>query len=214
MKAVIFDLDGTLLDTLEDLTDAVNAALEEYGLPVRSIEEVRNFVGNGIRTLMIRAVGEETHPKFEEIFAFFQTYYKEHTNCKTCPYEGVLEVLELLKERGIKMAIVSNKVDTAVKSLNEAYFSEYIDIAIGEREGIRRKPAPDSLNEVLSILGINKDEAIYVGDSDVDIKTAKNADVSCISVSWGFRDAKFLKEHGAEHIIEKPMELLDYMECK
>lgn len=211
MKAVIFDLDGTLLNTLEDLTDAVNAALQAYELPVRSIEEVRNFVGNGIRNLMLRAVGKEDYPQFEELFAFFRTYYAENYNCKTCPYGDILELLETLKKRQIKMAIVSNKVDTAVKSLSDQYFSDYIELAIGEREGIRRKPAPDSLNEVLSTLGISKEEALYVGDSDVDIQTAENANMRCISVSWGFRDAKFLKEHGAEHIIKKPMELLEYM---
>ncbi len=211
-EAVIFDLDGTLLDTLGDLTDSVNMALEKYGLPLRSMDEVRGFVGNGLRNLMTQAVEEgEAHPRFEELFEFFRTYYKNNCNHKTAPYEGVLELMKELKARGIKMAIVSNKIDAGVKELNEKFFAEYIDIAIGEREGIRRKPAPDSLNEVLRVLGIEKEHAIYVGDSDVDIQTADYADVRCVSVSWGFRDEAFLMEHGAGVIIERPLELLEYL---
>lgn len=211
-EAVIFDLDGTLLDTLGDLTDAVNVALEKYSLPLRSMDEVRRFVGNGLRNLMTQAVEEgEEYPKFEELFEFFRTYYKNNCNHKTAPYDGVLELLKELKGRGIKMAIVSNKIDAGVKELNEKFFADYIDIAIGEREGIRRKPAPDSLDEVLRVLGVEKEHALYVGDSDVDIQTADNADVRCISVSWGFRDETFLMERGAGVIIERPLELLEYL---
>lgn len=211
-EAVIFDLDGTLLDTLGDLTDAVNVALERYGLPLRSMEEVRGFVGNGLRNLMTQAVEEgEAYPEFEELFAFFRTYYTNNCNHKTAPYEGIMELLKELKGRGIKMAIVSNKIDAGVKELNEKFFAKYIDLAIGEREGIRRKPAPDSLNEVLRVLNIEKEHALYVGDSDVDIQTANNADVRCISVSWGFREETFLMERGAGVIIERPLELLEYL---
>lgn len=211
-EAVIFDLDGTLLDTLGDLTDAVNFALEKYGLPLRSLEEVRQFVGNGLRNLMTKAVeGGESHPRFEEVFAFFREYYKNNCNHKTAPYEGIMELLKELKGRGIKMAIVSNKIDAGVKELNEKFFAEYIDIAIGEREGIRRKPAPDSLQEVMRELGIAKEHVLYVGDSDVDIETAANADIRCISVSWGFRDEAFLIAHGAAVMIERPLELLAYL---
>lgn len=211
-EAVIFDLDGTLLDTLGDLTDAVNMALEKYGLPLRSMEEVRKFVGNGLRNLMTQAVEEgEDYPLFEELFVFFRDYYKRNCNHKTLPYEGVLELLKELKGRGIKMAIVSNKIDAGVKELNSKFFAEYIDVAIGEREGIGRKPAPDSLNEALRILGIEKEHALYVGDSDIDIQTADNADVRCVSVSWGFRDENFLMEKGAGVIIERPLELLEYL---
>ena len=211
-EAVIFDLDGTLLDTLEDLTDAVNMALEKYGLPQRSMEEVRRFVGNGLRNLMTQAVEDgEKNPRFEEIFTFFREYYKNNCNHKTSPYDGVLELLKELKARGIQMAIVSNKIDAGVKELNEKFFAEYIDVAIGEREGIKRKPAPDSVNEVLHILGVEKGHILYVGDSDVDIQTADNADVRCVCVSWGFRDEKFLMEHGAGAVIQRPLELLDYL---
>ena len=211
-EAVIFDLDGTLLDTLDDLTDAVNMALEKYGLPLRTKEEVRRFVGNGLRNLMTQAVemGED-YPKFDELFEFFREYYKNNCNHKTRPYEGVMELLKELKGRGIKMAIVSNKIDAGVKELNRKFFAEYMDVAIGEREGIGRKPSPDSLEEALRLLGIEKEHALYVGDSDVDIQTADNAEVRCVSVSWGFRDENFLMEKGAGVIIGRPLELLEYL---
>ena len=212
IEAVIFDLDGTLLNTLFDLTDSVNYTLEKYGMPQRSLEEVRAFVGNGIRNLMTQAVPDgESHPEFESLFAFFREYYKMHCNIKTAPYEGVMELLEELKERDIKMAIVSNKIDSGVKELNKIHFSEYIDVAIGEREGIGRKPEPDSVFEALRVLGVDAEHAVYVGDSDVDIQTARNAEVRCISVSWGFRDEAFLKENGADIIIASPLELLEYL---
>lgn len=212
VDAVIFDLDGTLLNTLEDLADAVNVALEKYGLPQRTIEEVRCFVGNGLRNLMIRAVEEgEAFPQFEELFLFFQGYYKAHCNCKTAPYDGVLELMRKLKDRGIKMAIVSNKIDAGVKELNEQFFHEYTEIAIGEREGIGRKPAPDSVNEAIRLLGVEKNHVIYVGDSEVDIMTAKNAQIYCVSVTWGFREDEFLTEHGATVLVNHPLELLEYL---
>ena len=211
-EAVIFDLDGTLLDTLGDLTDAVNMALEKYGLPLRTTEEVCSFVGNGLRNLMTQAVEDgEAHPRFEEIFVFFREYYKNNCNHKTSPYEGVIELMKELKARGIQMAIVSNKIDAGVKELNEKFFAEYIEVAIGEREGIGRKPEPDSLNEAIRLLGVEREHALYVGDSDVDIQTASNAGVRCVSVSWGFRDECFLLEHGAGVIIERPLELLEYL---
>lgn len=211
-EAVIFDLDGTLLDTLEDLTDAVNAAMEKYNQPVCTIEEVRSYVGNGLRNLMLQAIPQgEENPMFEEIFAFFREYYQQHCNIKTAPYEGILELMKELKGRGIKMAIVSNKIDAGVKKLNEKYFAEYVDVALGEREGIRRKPAPDSVNEVLRILEVEKEHALYVGDSDVDIRTAQNADIRCVSVTWGFRDEAFLMENEAGIMIERPLELLEYL---
>lgn len=212
IEAVIFDLDGTLLNTLNDLADAVNWALEKYGQPKRSLEEVRRFVGNGLRNLMVQAVpnGDE-NPVFESLFEFFREYYKGHCNVKTAPYEGILELLKELKGRSVKMAIVSNKIDAGVKELNGIHFAEFIEVAIGEREGIGRKPAPDSVNEALRILNVDKEHAVYVGDSDVDILTAKNAEIRCISVSWGFRDEAFLMEHGAGIMIDRPLELLEYL---
>ena len=212
VEAVIFDLDGTLLDTLQDLTDSVNVALDAYNMPIRSLEEVRSFVGDGLRNLMIRAVPKgEGNPEFEELFMYFKDYYKTHCDIKTSTYDGVLELMKELKGRGIKMAIVSNKFDLGVKALSEKFFSEYVDAAIGEREGIGRKPAPDSVNEVLRELNIEKEHAIYVGDSEVDIMTAENADIRCISVTWGFRDEAYLMENGAGVMIERPLELLEYL---
>lgn len=212
IEAVIFDLDGTLLNTLDDLTDAVNWALEKYGQPKRSLEEVKSFVGNGLRNLMQQAVPDgEENPVFDSLFEFFREYYKTHCNIKTAPYEGILELMKELKGRGVKIGIVSNKIDAGVKELNEMHFAEYVEVAIGEREGIARKPSPDSLNEALRILDVEKAHAIYVGDSDVDIKTAQNAEVRCVSVSWGFRDGAFLMEHGAGIMIDRPLELLEYL---
>lgn len=212
IEAVIFDLDGTLLNTLYDLTDSVNWALEKYGQPTRSIDEVREFVGNGLRNLMTQAVPDgEENPVFEELFEFFREYYKEHCNVKTAPYEGIIELMKELKGRDVKMAIVSNKIDAGVKELNKIHFADFVETAIGEREGIGRKPAPDSVNEALRILGVEKEHAVYVGDSDVDIQTAKNAQMRCISVTWGFRDEPFLTDHGAGIMIDRPLELLEYL---
>ena len=211
-EAVIFDLDGTLLNTLDDLTVSVNTALEKYGLPICTVEEVQSFVGNGLRNLMLQAVEEgEAFPQFEELFSFFREYYREHCNIKTAPYEGVLELMKELKGRNIKIAIVSNKIDAGVKKLNDKFFKDFTDVAIGERQGVSRKPAPDSLNEAIHIMGVEKEHVLYVGDSDVDILTAKNAEVRCVSVTWGFRDEKFLMESGAGVMINRPLELLEYL---
>lgn len=211
VKAVVFDLDGTLLDTLEDLKNSVNAALAQYGMPPRTSEEIRSFVGNGIRKLMMRSVPDgEANPAFEEVLAFFRQYYRTHCNEKTAPYDGVLELMRELQGRGIKIGIVSNKFDAGVKALNEQFFAEYTEVAIGEIPG-KRKPDPESLQVVLQELGVEKDNALYVGDSDVDILTARNAGVRCISVSWGFRDEDFLLEHEAGIVIHRPLELLEFI---
>ena len=205
---VIFDLDGTLLDTLEDLTDSVNYALTDAGYPGHTIEEVRMMVGNGVRTLLERAVpaGISTEA-FEAVFAAFKEHYDQHCNDHTHPYDGIPELLHTLKAQGFRLAIVSNKVDSAVKTLRALYFNETIPVAIGEKEGICRKPAPDTVVTALQELGASASDAVYVGDSDVDIQTAANAGMDCISVSWGFRDTAFLKAHGASLIIDHPQEL-------
>ena len=210
---VVFDLDGTLLDTLQDLANAVNYALEKQGMPKRTLEEVRQFVGNGVRLLMIRAVPDgESNPLFEETFALFKDYYGEHCNDNTKPYAGVVELIETLKEKGYAVAIVSNKIDFAVKELNDLYFKGIVPVAIGEKEGIRRKPAPDTVYEALKELGKTKEEAVYVGDSDVDLETAKNSGMPCISVLWGFRDKEFLAEHGAERYAKTAEDVLRFVE--
>lgn len=214
IKAVIFDLDGTLLYTLEDLADAMNYTLRRFNMPERTLDEVRRFVGNGIRKLIRRAVpAETTEETVDEMFKCFKPYYDEHCLDKTKVYDGMLEELEVLYNKGYKLAIVSNKVDSAVKELNEKFFSKYISVAIGEKEGVRRKPAPDTVIAALSELGISKEEAIYVGDSDVDFETAKNSGLPCISVLWGFRDKEFLIEHGAQNFAEKPAEISRLIEA-
>lgn len=211
-ETVIFDLDGTLLDTLEDLTDAVNYALGAYGMPLRTIEEIRCFVGNGVRRLMLQAVPEGgENPRFEEVFALFKEYYGEHCNDKTEPYSGVVELMAKLQEKGYVMGIVSNKPDSAVKELNSRYFAEYIHVAIGECEGVQRKPAPDTVLAALQELGKKKETAIYIGDSEVDLATAKNAGIPCISVLWGFRDKELLEKHGAEMFAALPDDVLHFL---
>lgn len=206
----IFDLDGTVLNTLFDLYKATNYALSKNGFPERSEDEVRRFVGNGIHKLIERAVQESaTTEDVERVFKTFNNYYSVHCADNTRPYECIENVLCALKQNGVKTAVVSNKADYAVQSLCKRYFDGLFDIAVGEREGIKRKPAPDSVNAVLKSLGFSNDEAVYIGDSDVDIETAKNAEMTCVSVSWGFRDKEFLLSHGASHIISEPCELLE-----
>jgi phosphoglycolate phosphatase len=209
-KAVVFDLDGTLLDTLEDLKNAVNAALAKFGMPLCTLEQVRQYVGNGVRRLMIRAVpaGEE-NPKFEEAFAEFREYYAKHCLDCTRPYPDVLHLLHELHRRGVQMAIVSNKLDSAVKELNARFFADYVTVAIGESEGVARKPAPDMVWEAQKSLGADPKDTIYVGDSEVDLQTAANAGLECVSVTWGFRDPAFLRAHGAKTFAQTPSDLLN-----
>ncbi|MCM1182186.1 MAG: HAD-IA family hydrolase [Roseburia sp.] len=209
IDTVVFDLDGTLLYTLEDLTDAVNYAMQACGMPLRSLEEIRTFVGNGIKTLMLRAVPDGAeNPQFEAAFEAFKTYYDAHCNDKTRAYDGVQELLRALRDRGYALAIVSNKVDSAVEALRDRYFQE-VAVAIGDREGMQRKPAPDSVYLALRELGRTRETAVYVGDSDVDLQTAANSGLPCISVLWGFRDREFLLSHGATLFAEKPMDVLE-----
>lgn len=210
IKAIIFDLDGTLLDTLQDLANAVNAALAMNEMPERTLDEVRRFVGNGVRNLMLQAVpGGDSNPSFEKTFSDFKTYYGLHCKENTAPYAGVPEMLQELKTRGVKAAIVSNKIDFAVKELDREYFAGMTGAAIGEMEGVARKPAPDTVNKAMAELGVTAEECIYVGDSDVDIMTAKNAGMPCISVTWGFRDRAFLEAHGADLYADTPEQVLE-----
>lgn len=207
----IFDLDGTLLDTLTDLAASCNYALRQHGMPEHSIEDVRRFVGNGVRLLMERAVpGGAAHPDFEATFATFREYYMHHSLDTTCPYPGIPEMLAVLKARGCRLAVVSNKMMPATVELCRHFFPDTIEVAIGEHEaeGIRKKPAPDTVFAALKQLGVGQDGAVYVGDSDVDIQTAANAGMPCISVLWGFRDREFLIQHGAKTFISAPSELL------
>lgn len=208
-KAIVFDLDGTLLDTLADLAASTNYALRSCGMPEHSIDDVRRFVGNGVRMLMTRAVPDgESNPRFDETFSVFRQHYMQHCLDTTCPYPGIMDALARLKEKGMMLAIVSNKMQAATEELRQHFFSQYIDVAIGESAAIRKKPAPDTVNEALRLLGISHDEAIYVGDSDVDIDTARAAMMPCASVLWGFRDRQFLLNHGATRLLSSPEELL------
>lgn len=210
---VIFDLDGTLLNTLEDLADAVNFVMRKNEYPERTIDEVRCFVGNGIRRLMEQAVPETvTGDEFERVFEEFKSYYTEHCQIKTCAYDGIMPLLKKMYADGYAMAIVSNKNHAAVCELNEIYFKEYIKVAIGQKDGIRKKPAPDTVLQALKELGKNKETAIYVGDSEVDFATAENTGMDCALVTWGFRTAEELAGFTPTSFIECPEQLLGVLE--
>ena len=215
----VFDLDGTLLDTLQDLANSVNYALRQHGMPEHSIDDIRRFVGNGVRLLMERAVPDGArNPQFEAAFATFRQYYMQHSLDTTRPYDGIPELIHELKNRGCQMAVVSNKMMAATQELVRHFFPD-IPVAIGEHEaaGIRKKPAPDTVYEALRQLGIihhpssiihHPSDIVYVGDSEVDIETARNSGLPCISVLWGFRSRDFLLAHGATTFAERPADIL------
>lgn len=205
---VIFDLDGTLLDTLEDLADSVNFALSLYGFPCRRIEEIRSFVGNGVARLMELSIPDGmNNSQYGKCLADFRNHYSKNKQNKTKAYKGILELIRQLAKENYKLAIVSNKFDGAVKELNQVYFGGYIKVAIGESEGVSKKPAPDTVFKALDELGSAVNKAVYIGDSEVDVKTAKNSGIVCIGVTWGFRNRQVLEQEGADYIIDKPEEL-------
>ncbi len=207
-KLAIFDLDGTILDTLEDLADAMNYALGEHGYPGRTIEEVRRFVGNGIRKLIERAVPAGlAKEEIDRVHETFSAYYQQHCADKTRPYEGVPPLLERLRAAGCLTAVVSNKADAAVQPLCRRYYNGLFDYAVGERTGIRRKPDPDSVQEVLRRLQVEAADAVYIGDSEGDIQTAKNAGLDSIIVTWGFRDRDYLESQGGRRFVDRPEEI-------
>ena len=206
----IFDLDCTLLSTLADLAASCNYALRTNGMPEHTEDEVRRFVGNGVKKLMERAVPNGLqNPLFDKAFADFRQHYMKHNLDTTRPYDGIMPMLEQLRLRGKQVAVVSNKFYAATQELCRHFFGDLVDVAIGEREDIRRKPAPDTVIEALRQLGANAEGAVYIGDSDVDIDTARNSGMPCISVMWGFRDKEFLIEHGATTLVATPQEILD-----
>lgn len=212
MKDIIFDLDGTLLNTLGDLQTSTNYALGTYGFPLRTKEEVRRFVGNGVEMLIRRALpSSATEEDFARCFAAFREHYAAHCYDTTAPYPGIMPMLRTLKDKGTKLAIVSNKLQLAVTELNERFFGSLVSVAIGEREGVRRKPAPDMVLTAIKELGADICNCVYVGDSDVDIQTARNAGLPCLSVLWGFRSKDFLLEHGATTLISEPAEIINYL---
>ncbi len=211
---VIFDLDGTLMDTLEDLANAVNEILKRHGYPVKTMTEVRRIVGNGLRQTLTLCLPEGTEQQeVERLLPEFAAYYQAHCQIKTKPYDGIMDTLRELCERGYKMAIVSNKRDEAVKTLNEEYFQAYVKVAIGENEdmGIKKKPAPDTVFQALRELGSVRERAVYVGDSEVDRMTAENAGLPCVSVDWGFRDREELERLKPAYLISRPEELLEIL---
>lgn len=212
IQYIVFDMDGTLLDSLTDLHNSLNYCFDKVGFPRRTYYEVRSFVGNGIRKLIERAVPVGTREdKIDEIFVMFKEHYMAHCADFTAPYKGIMEMLDRLKKQGYRMAIVSNKADAAVKVLTEEFFGDYIDVAVGDMEGKRKKPAPDLVWLAMEQIGASKDNTVYVGDSEVDFETAVNSELKCISVLWGFRDKAFLEEKGAYCFANKPMEIVEIL---
>lgn len=214
-KIVIFDLDGTLINTLEDLKNSTNYALSCLNYPTKTIDEICQFVGNGVAKLIERAIPDgKDNPDFQQCLETFKNHYSKNMYNKTAPYDKIPQMLKTLKQKGYITAVVSNKFDMAVKELCSKYFPDLIDFAAGENEacGIRKKPAPDTVLKVLEKFNLTNNEAVYVGDSDVDIMTAKNSRMPCISVTWGFRNREFLIKHDAEIIIDSPDEIIDILE--
>lgn len=207
----LFDLDGTVLNTLDDLCDAVNAVLAANGMPYRTRDEVRGFVGNGVAKLIERSVPVGTDATLTaKVLADFKTYYSAHSADKTAPYEGILAMLRALREAGVRTAVVSNKADFAVQPLVKRYFGDLFDVALGEDTTKRpAKPAPDMVHHVLKTLNATTAEAVYIGDSEVDVLTAQNTGLACVAVTWGFRDRACLKNAGATVLADTPKELLN-----
>lgn len=210
IQTVIFDLDGTLLDTIDDLGNAVNHALRTHHLPERSRAEIRNFLGNGIRNLVLQSVPEGLpEDRFEQVFQSFRSHYVEHCMDLTRPYPGIMDLLGKLQARQIRMAIVSNKLQPAVTMLNERFFHEYIHIAVGESATVRRKPNPDAVLRALEELGSTPEQSLYVGDSEVDIETSRRAKVACVNVTWGFRDEDYLRSLHPDYLVHSPQEIAE-----
>lgn len=208
-KNYIFDLDGTLLNTLADLASSTNYALRQYGMPEHSVDDVRRFVGNGVGKLIERAIPEGlANPQYEDVLATFRKHYMLHSLDTTAPYPGIESLLHSLRSHGCNVAVVSNKFYNATVELCRHFFADTVEVAIGERENIRRKPAPDTVFEAMRQLGVSGEDTVYVGDSDVDVATARNSGIPCISVLWGFRDRDFLIEHGATTFVNTPEDII------
>ena len=211
-ETVIFDMDGTILETLEDIADSVNVTMDHVGYPRRTLDEVRSFVGNGVAKLIERCVPQgENDPQFTRALDFYKQWYADHAQVKTGPYPGIAGLLDELKRRGVKIAVVSNKPDGSVKDLCEFYFPGVFPVAIGDRAEWRKKPAPDSVFEAMRALNARAETTVYVGDSEVDVSTAANAGLDCITVTWGFRDEGELRQYGAKLFAHTARELLDLL---
>lgn len=209
IKAIIFDLDGTLLDTLHDLTDSVNYVLTNHNMKNRTVDEIRSFIGNGVPTLIARSVPAGTDKAVTDVCVKeMAEYYKDHADIKTKPYDGIAELLSALNEKGIKTAVVTNKVENAATILCKNEFGDAFDCVIGDNGKDRLKPFPDNVFRALDILGFPREEVLYAGDSDVDMITAENAGLRSIGVTWGFRDEDVLRKNGADFIVHYPTEIL------
>ena len=207
-QAVLFDMDGTVLDTLDDLCDSINHSLAEFSLPPVSREHVRQCLGNGAAFLVSHSIPADCSPDLEaDVLAFYKPWYDAHCLIKTAPYEGILPMMQSLKEHGLRLAIISNKPDRAVQELSDAFFPGLLELSVGESPSVRRKPAPDTVLTAASQIGLSVDQCVYVGDSEVDLQTARNAGMDCISVTWGFRDEAQLIEAGASVLVRTPEEL-------
>lgn len=212
IQTIIFDLDGTLLYSLDDIADSVNYAMDKYGFKQYSVEEVREAIGNGVRLMMERITPDDISEEvFENCLSDFKLHYSENMYNKTRPYEGVLDMLKQLRADGYKIAVLSNKFDTAVKELCEKYFDGLVDLAVGQKEGVEEKPDPAGVYEIAKELDTPLECCIFVGDSEVDIQTANNAGIDCISVTWGYKDFKFLYENGASKLVYVPEDILELL---
>jgi len=212
IDTVLFDLDGTLTNTLADLKNSVNFALRKFGFPERNAEEIRNFVGNGVKKLIYRSVPEDTdNETAEKCLEVFKEYYKNNSCVETKPYEGIVELLKELKKKNIKTAVVTNKMHEAATEIVEFFFENLIDVTVGQSEKFTPKPAPDMVFLALEKLGSSKENAVYIGDSEVDCITAQNSGIPCIGVTWGFRDRNVLCENGADFIADKTGDIMQFL---
>lgn len=212
IQTVIFDLDGTLLYSLEDLKDSVNFVMKKHGFREYTIDEVREAIGNGVRLLMERILPKDIDKNlFEECLSEFKENYSKNMYNKTKPYDGVLDMLKALRKEGYKIAVLSNKFDSAVKELSNKYFGELVDLAVGQKEGVKEKPSPLGIQEIAKELDTDVETCIMVGDSEVDIQTANNAGIDCISVTWGYKNIDFLYDNGATKLVYAPEDILELL---
>lgn len=212
IKTVIFDLDGTLLYSLEDLKDSVNFVMKKHGFREYTIDEVREAIGNGVRLLMERILPKDIDKNlFEECLSEFKENYSKNMYNKTKPYDGILDMLKVLREEGYKIAVLSNKFDSAVKELSSKYFGELVDLAVGQKEGVKEKPSPLGIQEIAKELDTDVETCVMVGDSEVDIQTANNAGIDCISVTWGYKNIDFLYDNGATKLVYAPEDILELL---
>ncbi len=209
IKGIIFDMDGTILNTIDDVVASVNYAMRYFNLPEKTVQEVKDGIGRGAINLIEDVVPRGTsEADIYKIYEVYQTYYDQHTNDFTAPYEGILDLLKTLKNNGYKLAVVSNKYRYLVEALNHDIFKDYFDISMGEMDGVPIKPAPDMIHIALKEMNLSKDEVIFIGDSDVDMMTATNANIKSIGVTWGYRSKEVLIKHKADHIIDQPKDII------